>query len=148
MTPPIVDELAASRQLVATMLRIATDDPSARIGAWSLRDIAAHLAASERECFDPRIHAIAAGERPVFDFYTNDERDFGGVQLEDALNEWEETRARLLDFVRGLSDEERARVGVHQKYGEVSVDRYLEIALDHDREHLVGLERVAGARAR
>lgn len=126
------------------MIRIAADDPLARVGAWSLRDIAAHLAASERECYEPRIHAIAAGERPHFDFYTNDDRDFSGVQLEDALAEWAVTRERLLGFVRGLSSEERARVGYHDRYGEITVDGYLEVALGHDRDHLAGLERVAG----
>ena len=148
MSDELLDQLAASQQLVATMLRIAAEDPSARIGAWSLRDIAAHLAASEREAFEPRIRAIAAGGRPTFGFYDNDETDFGGVQLEDALDEWLATRSRVLDFVRGLSDEERSRVGEHQTYGEVSVDRYLEIALKHDREHLRGLEKVAGELAR
>ena len=148
MTRHIIDQLAASQQLVATMLRIASEDSQARVGAWSLRDIAAHLAASERECFEPRIRAIAAGERPEFDFYANDERDFGGIQLEDALDEWLATRRRLLDFARDLDDEELARVGMHQRYGAVTVDRYLEIALEHDRDHLLGLERVAGELAR
>jgi DinB superfamily len=144
----ILDELAASRQLVSTMIRISAEDTSARVGAWSLRDIAAHLAASETESFEPRIRAIAAGERPVMDFYSNDERDFSGIHLEEALNEWAETRARLLDYVRTLSDEERARTGTHERYGEISVDRYLEIALQHDRDHLLGLEHVAGELAR
>jgi DinB family protein len=144
----ILDELAASQQLVSTMIRISAGDTSARVGAWSLRDIAAHLAASEKESFEPRIHSIAAGERPSMTFYSNDERDFSGVHLEEALNEWAETRGRLLDYVRGLSDEERARTGTHESYGEVSVDRYLEIALEHDRAHLLGLERVAGSLAR
>jgi hypothetical protein len=148
MTRAIVDQLATSQQLVVAMMRLAAEDQSARIGAWSLRDVAGHLAASERECFEPRIRAIASGERPEFDFYTNDERDFGAIQLEEALDDWVASRGRLLEFVGGLSDEELARVGVHQRYGEVSVDRYLEIALEHDREHLRGLERVAGARAR
>jgi DinB superfamily len=148
MNYTILDELAASQQLVSTMIRISVEDTSARVGAWSLRDIAAHLAASETESFEPRIRAIAAGERPVMDFYSNDERDFSGIHLEEALNEWADTRARLLDYVRGLSDEERARTGTHERYGEISVDRYLEIALEHDREHLLGLEHVAGELAR
>lgn len=148
MTDELLDQLAASQQLVSTMLRIAAEDSSARVGAWSLRDIAAHLAASEREAFEPRIRAIAAGGRPSFGFYDNDDTEFAGIQLEDALNEWFDTRSRLLDFVRALTDDERAQVGVHEKYGEVSVDRYLEIALDHDREHLRGLEKVAGGLAR
>lgn len=148
MTDELLDKLSASQQLVSAMLRIAADDPSARVGAWSLRDIAAHLAASERDAFEPRIRAIAAGGRPQFGFYDNDDTEFAGIQLEDALNEWFDTRSRLLDFVRGLNDDERAQVGVHETYGEVSVDRYLEIALDHDREHLRGLEKVAGELAR
>ena len=148
MTDELLDQLAASQQLVSTMLRIAAEDSVARVGAWSLRDIAAHLAASEREAFEPRIRAIAAGGRPAFGFYDNDETDFSGVQLEDALDEWFATRSRVLDFVRGLSDEQRANVGVHATYGEVSVDRYLEIALNHDRDHLRGLEKVAGGLAR
>jgi len=148
MNYTIVDELAASQQLVSTMIRISADDTSARVGAWSLRDIAAHLAASEKEAFEPRVRAIAAGERPAMDFYRNDDRDFSGIHLEEALTDWAETRGRLLDYVRGLSDEERARTGTHVRYGEVSVDRYLEIALEHDRDHLLGLEHVAGEHAR
>ncbi len=148
MSYTILEELSASQQLVSAMIRIAAEDDFARVGAWSLRDIAGHLAASEKENFEPRIHSIAAGERPTMTFYSNDERDFSGTQLEDALGEWAETRARLLDYVRGLSDDERARTGLHDRYGEINVDRYLEIALEHDRDHLLGLERVAGELAR
>lgn len=148
MSYTLIDELASSQQLVTAMIRLSADDHSARIGAWSLRDVAAHLAASEREAFEPRIHAMAAGEHPVFDLYTNDETDFSGVHLEEALEEWTATRERLLDFVRGLSPDERARTAVHDKYGDITIDRYLEIALEHDRDHLKGLERVASGLAR
>ena len=148
MSDDLLDALAASQQLVAAMIRIASGDNAARVGAWNLRDIAAHLAASDREAFEPRIRAIAAGDEPSFGFYDNDETDFGGVQLDDALAEWTATRGRLLDFVRALSADERRRVGHHERYGEVSVDRYLQIALDHDRGHLRDVEKLAGELAR
>jgi hypothetical protein len=148
MSYTLCDDLIASQQLVTAMIRISADDGSARVGAWSLRDIAAHLAASERECFEPRIRAMAAGERPRFEYYTNDERDFSGTQLEEALAEWAATRGRLVDYVRELSDEERSRLGFHEQFGEITVDAYLKIALDHDRDHLRGLEHVAGELAR
>lgn len=144
MNEPLLDQLASSQQLVIGMLRIALDDSSARVGAWTLRDIAAHLAATERDCYEPRIHAIAAGENPEFDYFTNDETDFSGVQLENALEEWTSTRAGLIDYVRTLSDEQRRLSGHHERYGDVTVDRYLEIAIEHDRDHLRGLERLAG----
>ncbi len=148
MSYTLIDELASSQQLMAAMIRLAADDHSARVGAWSLRDIAAHLAASEREAFEPRIRAIGSGENPSFGMYNNDDTDFSGVHLEEALDEWAETRGRILDFVRGLSEEERARTGHHETYGDITVDRYLQIALDHDRDHLRGLERVASELAR
>ena len=144
MSDAIFDQLLNSQQLVIAMLRIAADDPSARVGAWDLRDIAAHLAATERDCYVPRIRSIAAGENPTFDFFTNDGSDFSGIHLDDALDEWTATRLMLIGYVKTLGDEQRALTGHHERYGEVTVDRYLEIALEHDQDHLRGLERLAG----
>jgi DinB family protein len=143
MSETLLEELKASQQLVVAMTQLVADDVPARVGAWNLRDIAAHLAATEKECFEPRIRAMAAGQRPEFEWYSNDERDFDGTTLQNALTEWTDTRNRLIDFVRALSDDERSRVGVHTKFGEVTVDAYLRIALDHDQDHLRSLERLA-----
>jgi hypothetical protein len=145
MTDDILERLDSSQQLLVAMLRVSADDGTARIGAWDLRDIAAHLAATERDCYVPRIHAIAAGENPTFDFFSNDGADFSGIHLDDALDEWIATRTMLAGYVRTLESEQRtARFGRHERYGPVTVDRYLEIALEHDRDHLRGLERLAG----
>jgi len=145
MNDTILDDLENSQQLMIAMLRVSAEDPSARVGAWDLRDIAAHLAASEREAYVPRIRAIAAGENPTFSFYNNDDTDFSGIHLDDALDEWVGTRTMLLGFVRTLDEEQRTKMtGRHETMGEVTVDRYLEIALRHDRDHLRGLERLAG----
>ncbi len=145
MNNTILEDLLNSQQLMIAMLRISAEDPSARIGAWDLRDIAAHLAASERESYVPRIHAIAAGEDPTFGLYTNDDTDFSGIHLEDALDEWVATRTMLIGFVRTLDEHQRTELAAHHEhYGRVTVDGYLEIALRHDRDHLLGLERLAG----
>jgi DinB superfamily len=145
MSEEILDQLLNSQQLMIAMLRVSADDPSVRIGAWDLRDIAAHLAATERESYVPRIRAIAAGENPSFDTYTNDDTDFSGIHLDDALDEWTATRMMLVGYVRTLDESQRKKLtGHHERYGELTVDRYLEIALKHDRDHLRGLERVAG----
>lgn len=146
----LIDRLAASQEQVAGALRRPASDHVAesRGGAWSARDVAAHLAATEVECFEPRVRAIAAGNRPRFAFYSNDNRDFSAVRLEDALAQWAVTRARLLDFARSLSQDELTRVGVHSRYGEVTVPRYLGIMLEHDREHLHDLEASANGPAR
>src|SRR5690348_2143952 len=143
MNETILDDLTNSQQIVIAMLRISAEDPSARVGAWDLRDIAAHLAASERDCYVPRIRAIAAGEDPSFGLFTNDDTDFSGIHLDDALDEWTATRMMLVGFVRMLEPDQRTKLtGHHERYGEVTVDRYLEIALKHDQDHLRGLERL------
>ena len=141
----LLDELLSSQQLVIAMLRVSVEDPSARVGAWDLRDIAAHLAGTERDCYVPRIRAIAAGDQPTFELFTHDGADFGGIHLDDALDEWTATRLMLVGYVRTLDERQRTVLkGRHDQYGEVTVDRYLEIALKHDRDHLQGLERLAG----
>jgi DinB family protein len=145
MNDAILDDLVSSQQLVMAMLRVSVEDPSARIGAWDVRDIAAHLAATERDCYVPRLRAIAAGEHPSFELFTHDGADFSGIHLEDALDEWTATRLMLIGYVRTLDEEQRTRLtGRHDRYGDLTVDRYLEIALKHDRDHLSGLERLAG----
>ncbi len=145
MNDAILDDLISSQQLVMAMLRVSVEDPSARIGAWDVRDIAAHLAATERDCYVPRVRAIAAGEHPSFELFTHDGADFSGIHLEDALDEWTATRLMLIGYVRMLDEEQRTRLtGRHDRYGDLTVDRYLEIALKHDRDHLSGLERLAG----
>ena len=145
MNDKILDDLVSSQQLMIAMLRVSVEDPSARVGAWDVRDIAAHLSATERDCYVPRIRAIAAAESPAFELFTHDGEDFGGIQLEDALDEWTATRLMMIGYVQTLDELQRtALTGHHQKYGEVTVDRYLEIALRHDRSHLLGLERLAG----
>ena len=145
MNEGILDDLINSQQLMIAMLRVSVEDPSARVGAWDVRDIAAHLAASERDCYVPRIHAIARGENPSFDVFTNDDTDFSGIHLDDALDEWTATRLMLIGYVRTLDEDERTQLsGHHAQFGRVTVERYLEIALKHDRDHLSGLERLAG----
>jgi hypothetical protein len=146
----LVENLGASRQKLSDALRrqASNDATGTHVGAWSVRDVAAHLAACEVECIEPRVQSIVAGYRPRFAFYSNDTRDFSAVRTEDALAEWAVTRARLLEFALSLTQDELARVGVHSKFGEVTVARYLGIALEHDREHLRDLQQAMSAPAR
>ncbi len=145
MNDRILDDLLNSQQLMIAMLRISGEDPLARVGAWDPRDLAAHLAASERDCYVPRIRAIAAGDNPTFGVFNNDDTDFSGIHLDDALDEWTATRVMLIGYVRTLDETQRTELaGQHEQFGRVTVDRYLEIALKHDRDHLTGLERLAG----
>ncbi len=111
-------------------------DSSPRPGHWSFRSIAAHLAATERDCFLDRARRIAAGESPRFGFYSDEAAGFSGAGLADSLAAWRRSRADLLALARGLTPEQQRLTGEHATFGPVTVGRYLEIAFEHDQEHL------------
>jgi len=136
-----LDELAVSQQRVIDAMRSKADRPAPK-GEWSALEVAGHLAASERECFEPRIKAIASGSHPHFDFYSNEGRDFSRVPIESSLAEWKATRMRIIDFVARLTPGQLEHKGRHDAYGEITIGRYLQIALDHDAEHLQDLSRL------
>jgi len=54
----------------------------------------------------------------------------------------------VFDFVRSLSSERLSRTGSHRTFGEITVLDYLQVDLDHDREHLADLKEMLGGRAR
>jgi hypothetical protein len=115
---------------------------------WSFRHIAAHLEACQTECVLVRVRQIAAGAKPKFEFYDNDGWDFSDRDLRDSVREWRESRARVFSFVRSLSQERLSRTGSHRTFGEITVLDYLNVDLDHDREHLADLKEMLGGRAR
>lgn len=86
--------LAESQEKLCSLLASAADEQDWRpaSGEWSFRQIAAHLATSERECLAERLRRIASGEQPYFEGYHNTGRDFGDVDLRRSLQEWTYTR--------------------------------------------------------
>ncbi len=113
---------------------------------WSFREVAAHMEACQTECVLVRVRQIAAGARPVFEFYDNDSWDFSDRDLRDSLREWVESRARVFDFVRSLSPDRLSRTGTHGTFGEITVADYLKVDLEHDDAHLADLQAMVAAR--
>src|SRR5881409_3995263 len=87
MIDSVLDELTAGQQRIAAAMRRRAGKNAPPGGEWSTAEVAAHLAASERECFEPRIKAIARGEGPHFGFYSNEGQSFSGIPLESSLAE-------------------------------------------------------------
>lgn len=106
---------------------------------WSFREIAAHLDACQRECVLVRVKEIASGKNPQFDPYWNTGRDFGPVDLEDSLRGFAESRAAVLEFVRGLSPAQLRLTGYHKRFGAITAHDYLKIDLEHDQGHIQDL---------
>lgn len=151
----LIDSLRASQQQVVDVLLTVSDvqDWQPHEAEWSFREIAAHMAAVEEECFEVRVHRIVQEDVPRFEYYLNTGRDFGGASLSDSVEQWQSTRNRLLSYVGSLSESELLRTGLHATFGEINVLGALQIMADHDAEHLADLEsqvhqhKISGRRA-
>ena len=108
---------------------------------WSFRFIAAHLATTEKECYQDRVMRIAVGESPHFESYFNTGRDFGTLDLLDSLRAWAATRQEIVDCASDLSEAQLALTGTHAAFGTLTVQGVLQLMLDHDREHIRDLEK-------
>lgn len=133
---------ASTAEIAAVLESVATDqDRRPNKGSWSFREIAAHLEACQTECVLVRIRQIAAGAKPKFEFYDNEGWDFSDRDLRRSVRDWRDSRARVFAFVRSLSPERHTRTGSHRTFGEMTVLDYLQVDLDHDREHLADLKK-------
>jgi hypothetical protein len=119
-------------------------------GKWSARENLAHLA-RHHEVMLERLRRIVAEKAPLLERYRAED-DAGWPQwsarsTRDVLRALPRLRARLVARVRSLSRAQAARVGVHSRFGPMTVERWLEFFLVHEAHHLyVVFGRLADAR--
>ena len=108
-------------------------------GQWSARENLAHLA-RYHAVFLERLHRILEEDSPNLGRYRAEEDpvwpEWSGLSLEEILARLKALRAEVLGLVRGLSDEESNRTGVHPLLGEMALSRWMEFFLLHEAHHL------------
>jgi hypothetical protein len=136
----LLRELAAVPDQLAEAARSAPPPPP---GEWTPREVVCHLAAVETEVWHARLDALWEGPgEPHWPWVEPGPWDGEGSEtLDGALEAFDTRRAATLDRLARLGDAGWARTGVHDTYGRIDVARLVEIAVDHDREHLAGLRR-------
>lgn len=120
-------------------------------GKWSALLNLAHVGRHHEVTLE-RIARVVGEDSPVFPRYDEAEdpdwerwRSLTAQQVWAAL---EERRAALVSAVSALAPQQLARTGVHQKFGPMTVPRWLEFFLVHEAHHLyVALQRLAEARS-
>jgi uncharacterized damage-inducible protein DinB len=108
-------------------------------GKWSTQEVVCHLAD-----FDPiladRIKRVIAEERPTL--LGADEKHFAAAlayddrDVEEELTIIEKTRQQLARILRKLPPEALQRVGVHNERGPLTLERLLQIAINHIPHHV------------
>ncbi len=158
--PTIADLLTASGTTIAA--------ESAALGAaagwrpapeeWSVNECVGHLIEAERRGFAGRIRRItdaAHGDRPDLppDLESWDPPAVAEARRDhlrdprELVDEFLELRAEGVGLVRGLTDGDLARSGLHPDVGPLRVDELLGEWVHHDRNHVRQLLAVAQARA-
>lgn len=140
----LIGKLQESQKRLSEMLATVASDQDWQSDPeeWSFRFLAAHLATGEKECLQPRLQQIAAGEQPSFDLYLNSGRDFSQMDLMQSLQDWQATRQEICDFVRDLPEEKLSLTGSHSYYGTLTILSYLRAFYEHDQDHLHDLEQM------
>ena len=86
-----------------------------------------------------RIDRILSEERPVFAPFDPDAgvrtADYQHQNVSDLLATYVAQRQATIDGLSTIELDELTRVGVHAKYGEVSVARLVELLAGHDEVH-------------
>ncbi len=106
---------------------------------WSIHEHITHLA-SYQPVFMERIHRILNEDEPFFERYEaqNDPGFEQWLQLDTAevLKRMDGYRAQMFDQVIKLSYAEQNRIGVHKKFGRLTVVEWVEFFLLHEAHHM------------
>jgi DinB superfamily len=126
-TPPV---LAA---IVSNLPRSAQDERPAE-GAWSPREVLAHLLHAETMAMGPRVKRAAEEDHVRFD--APPEPGPAPGRPREMSNAWADARSANLIWLRKLTPEQRRHVVHHQRFGEITVDTYVAEWAYHDLDHL------------
>jgi uncharacterized damage-inducible protein DinB len=128
VVPLLLREAAAE----ALMARTAS-------GEWSPHENLAHLA-RHHAIFLERIHRIIAEEAPKLARYRAEDdsswSEWSSLSTDKIITRLNTLRAEIVQFIKGLSDEESDRVGIHPLLGEMDLTHWLEFFLLHEAHHL------------
>ena len=108
-------------------------------GKWNVLDNIAHLARYQKIFID-RIHLILNEDTPVFDRYNGDLdpefRPFRSMGLRALLDMINTDRKTIIDLLSGLKESGLSRIGMHPKYGRLTILKWAEFFVLHEAHHL------------
>lgn len=118
---------------------------------WTVRSVLAHLLSAER-AFVHLFREVQTGGEGVADGFsvnTFNEREqarYEKMSSEDLLESFQRTRARLIDLVATLTDDELEHVGRHPFLGMTSLREMVRLTHIHAQSHLRDVRRALGSR--
>lgn len=139
------ERLAAARRELLTLLKGLTpaqwQAPVFGEGeTWTVATVVAHLAENERG-MSIHVHKIRKGEPTIPDNFDLNRWNAGVIERmgekspEELLALLETTRAKTLEVMNTLKDEEWSLTGRHPSRGIITIEQYYETMAGHDVAH-------------
>ena len=110
--------------------------------AWSFRLIGAHLAKLEQESYLFQLDGLIRGTTQTFSSYWNTEAELGRPELTDSIILWKERRRKFVERIKNLGSDRDELTANHDVHGTITPDRLIEIAINHDNDHLSHLIKI------
>jgi hypothetical protein len=108
-------------------------------GQWSAHENLAHLARHQVVFLD-RLRRILSERAPQLGRYLAEEDsawpEWSCLSTEEVLSRHTAVRAEFVRLVKGLSQADASRVGIHPLFGEMSLALWVEFFLVHEAHHL------------
>ena len=119
-------------------------------GQWSAHENLAHLA-RHHDVFLERLHRILTESAPRLGQYRAEEDsawpEWSSLSTGEVLIRLTTLRGEIMSLVKGMSQAEASRVGIHPLFGEMSLALWLEFFLLHEAHHLyVAMTRLGQAK--
>ena len=136
----IVGRLSEVPDRLTAAARSAADKP-VPAGEWGPTEVVRHLIAVEESVWLPRLETLAAGEKPTWPWVEPAPwQGAPGSSLDELLARFAALRGEVVAILNSFDDEGWSRTGIHETWGEVDVATLMGKALDHDDEHIEGLD--------
>lgn len=135
----LLEAFAAFPLRLGSAARAAAGAP-VTAGEWGPAEVVRHLVAVEREVWQARLAQVAVEHDPHWGWTEPGlEPSLDGASLDTILAAFEAARGTTHAMVTALDEAGWRRFGTHATYGILDVAGLLELAIDHDQEHIDGI---------
>ena len=106
---------------------------------WSIHENIAHLACYQLRVIT-RTEKILSEDNPIFDSYIPEEDPessrFLSMSVGQLLAHQKEKRIEIVNLISNLTDVQQKRIGVHPKFGKMTIAEWTEFFLLHEAHHM------------
>ncbi|MBX6343193.1 MAG: DinB family protein [Thermomicrobiaceae bacterium] len=142
----LIDTLAGTPQRLRELLAGQEGAGPRSLEAWGPLEVVVHLIDVER-LQRGRMQRILEERTPYLRSWDQEAaaraHDYAAITLPEALETFTRERSDTVHFLITLAIKDWERTGIHDEYGELSIEDLAEKLISHDAEHLEQLASLA-----